>query len=133
MLAVVKKPHTKTILFEVKGDIPPNLLAYLEQTYGRNVEVLEEAEEPADLFETAWYQDIQHQITPAEIVRIYRENMGITQEELGRKLGNLSRQKISDMENNRRSISKNQAKKLSRIFNVPVERFLYGIADTQES
>lgn len=127
MLAVVKKPHTRTLLFEVKGDIPSHVLAYLEQAFGQDVEVIEDAEEPVNLFETDWYQDIRQQTTPGEIVRIYRENMSITQAELGRKLGNISRQKVSDIEHNRRSISKEMAKKLSQIFNAAVERFLYGI------
>lgn len=127
MLAVVKKPHTRTLLFEVKGDIPSHVLAYLERAFGQDVEVIEDAEEPVNLFETDWYQDIRQQTTPGEIVRIYRENMSITQAELGRKLGNISRQKVSDIEHSRRSISKEKAKKLSQIFNVAVERFLYGI------
>lgn len=46
------------------------------------------------------------------------------EKELGEKLGNYTRQHISDMENLRRSISKEVAKKLSKLFNVPIERFL---------
>ena len=127
MLAVVKKPHTKQTLFEVKGEIPLDVLNFLEQTFGQNVEVVEEDEATVNLFETDWYQEIRQTIAPGEIVRIYRENVGMTQAELGEKLGNLTRQKISDIEHNRRNISKGVARKLSQIFNVPVERFLYGI------
>jgi len=68
MLAVVKKPHTKQTLFEVKGEIPSSVLTYLEKTFG---------------------QDVEH---------------------------------------NRRSISKEVARKLCQIFKALVERFLYGIS-----
>ena len=47
-----------------------------------------------------------------------------TQSELGKKLGFFTAQKISDMEKGRRKISKVVAKKLSKIFEVPIERFL---------
>jgi len=57
-------------------------------------------------------------------VRVYRDNFGFTQAKLGEKLGGLSRQNVSDMENNRRGISKDIAKKLSKIFKVPVDRFI---------
>jgi transcriptional regulator with XRE-family HTH domain len=50
--------------------------------------------------------------------------LGLTQAELGRKLGKFTRQKIAEMEHNQRSISKDAAKKLSQIFNVPLDRFL---------
>ena len=130
MLAVVKKPHTKQTLFEVKGEIPSSVLTYLEKTFGQDVEVVLE-EEYLNIFETEWYQEMQQQITAGEVLRVYRENLGLTQAELAQKIGKLTRQKISDMEHDRRSISKEIARKLSQIFKVPVERFLYGISAEQ--
>ena len=130
MLAVVKKPHTKQTLFEVKGEIPSSVLTYLEKTFGQDVEVVKE-EEYLNIFDTEWYQEMQQQITAGEVLRVYRENLGLTQAELAQKIGKLTRQKISDMEHDRRSISKEIARKLSQIFKVPVERFLYGISAEQ--
>ncbi len=127
MLAVVKKPHTEQTLFELKGEIPPSVIGYLEKEFGRDKVLVEDDETYVDIFETKWYKEMQDQITPGEIVRMYRENSGLTQAELGRKLGKFTRQKISDMECNRRTISKEIARKLSRIFGAPVKRFLYGI------
>ena len=127
MLAVVKKPHTKQTLFEVKGEIPSSVLTYLEKTFGQDVEVVLE-EEYLNIFETEWYQEMQQQITAGEVLRVYRENLGLTQAELAQKIGKLTPQKISDMEHNRRSISKEVARKFSQIFKVPAERFLYGIS-----
>ena len=128
MLAVVKKPHTKQILFEVKGEIPLQMLQYLTRTFGQDVELCEPEEEFVDIFSTDWYREISAQITPGEILKIYRKNRDMSQAELGLLLGTTwTRQKISDLEHNRRQISKEVGKKLSRIFGVPVERFLYGI------
>jgi len=127
MLAVVKKPRTKQTLFEVKGEIPSHVLSYLEQSFGQDVEVIEKDQGYINIFETEWFKEIKKQITPGEILRIYRENIGMSQAELAKKHGKLTRQKVSDMEHNRRSISKEMARKLSQIFGVPVERFLYGI------
>ncbi len=56
--------------------------------------------------------------------QIYREIHGMTQEGLGRMLGNIPRQHISNMERGTRSISVNTAKKLSKIFKVPLEKFV---------
>jgi DNA-binding XRE family transcriptional regulator len=128
MLAVVKKPHTKQTLFEVKGEIPSPVLQYLTRTFGQDFELCEPEEELVDIFSTSWYREISTQITPGEILKIYRKNQGMTQAELGQQLGKTwTRQQISDLEHNRRQISKELGKKLSRIFGVPVERFLYGI------
>jgi DNA-binding XRE family transcriptional regulator len=125
MLAVVKKRRTSKRLFEIKGDIPKNVIEYLQQQYGSFFEVIEENEnELIDIFETDWFKNADQSSTPGESVRIYRQNLGLTQEKLGKKLGNYTKQYISDMEHSRRSISKDVAKKLSRIFTVPVERFL---------
>jgi DNA-binding XRE family transcriptional regulator len=124
MLAVVKKHHTDQPLFEIRGDIPAKVVEYLKKEFGQHVEVLKEDEEMVDIFETDWYKKISSTTTPGEFLRIYRENAGLTQEELGKKLGKFSRQKISDMESGKRAISKEVAKKLCRLFEVPVGRFL---------
>ena len=123
MLAVVKKPHTEQKLFEIKGQIPSNVLRYLEKTFGRNIEVFDDENDVVNLFETDWYRDMRRQISAGDILRIYRENLGMTQAELAEKLGQLTEQAIFDMENNRQSISK----ELAGHFGVPMERFLYGL------
>ena len=124
MLAVVKKHLTKQPLFEVRGSIPTKVMEYLKEEFGKDIEVLEDDEEMVNIFDTDWYKEIGSSTTTGEILRIYRENVGFTQGELGRRLGKFSRQKISDMECGKRNISTETAKKLSQIFNVPVERFL---------
>lgn len=124
MLAVVRKPRTNTTLFKVKGDIPSGVLEYLEREFGQDVEVVENDEELLNIFNTDWYKDVSEATTPGDTLKIYRENFGLTQADLGQKLGKFTRQKISDMERNKRSISKDVAKKLSQLFDVPIDRFL---------
>lgn len=124
MLAVVKKHHTKQLLFEVRGDIPTKVVQYLRKEFGQDVEVLKEDEETVNVFETEWFKNISAETTPGEAMKVYRENAGMTQAELGLKLGRFSRQNISDMERGKRNISREVAKKLSALFDVFVERFL---------
>ena len=123
MLAVVKKPRTRKPLFEIKGTIPKKVIDYFSHEYGKAFQIIEE-DELIDIFKTDWFKKINESTTPGDSLKIYRENIGLTQEELGKKIGNFTKQNISDMENNRRGISKEVAKKLSKIFEVPVERFL---------
>lgn len=77
-----------------------------------------------NVFESEWFSEINSKITPGENMKIYRENFGFSQAALGEKLGNVPRQNISMMENGKRGISKETAKKLSKIFKVPVSRFI---------
>ncbi len=124
MLAVVKKPHTENSLFEVKGEIPNKLLQYLQDNFGSDIKIMDDDEEMIDIFSSDWFKNINNSTTPGEIVKIYRENLNLTQQQLGKKLGKFTRQNISDIELGRRSISKKVAKKLSIFFNVGVERFI---------
>ena len=82
-----------------------------------------------DPFTTDWYKNINAELTPGKALKHYRENRELSQNQLaellekasGRKL---TRQKISDMENDRRSISKEIAKKAAAIFETSIERFI---------
>lgn len=124
MLAVVKRHRTKKTLFEIKGDIPPDVMRYLKNKFGQDIMVDEKGEKLDNIFDTRWYQETSNSITPGEAMKIYRENLGLSQATLGKKIGKLTRQKISDMENGKRGISKEVAKELSRLFAVPVDRFI---------
>jgi len=124
MLAVVKKRRTNKRLFEIRGEIPQNIIEYFKAEYGNAFEILDNQNELVDIFETDWFKKINKKTTAGESLKIYRQNSGLTQTELGKRLGNFSKQNISDMEQGRRGISKEIAKKLSTIFNVPVDRFI---------
>lgn len=124
MLAVVKKPHTENSLFEIKGEIPKKLIQYLQDNFGNDVEIVDENEETVDFLSSNWFKKTTDSLTSGEVVKIYRENLNLTQEQLGKQLGKFTRQNISDIELGRRSISKEVAKKLSAFFNVNIERFI---------
>lgn len=124
MLAVVKKPHTENSLFEVKGEIPKKLLQYLQDNFGNDIKIVDEDEEMINIFSSDWFKNTTNSLTSGEVVKIYRENLKLTQEQLGKQLGKFTRQNISDIELGRRSISKDVAKKLSVFFNISIERFI---------
>jgi len=124
MLAVVKKPHTNMMLFEIKGDIPSQVLIYLQQQFGANLNLVEDKEETVNILDTAWYKQISSALTPGDAMKIYRENHGLTILELANKLGILTSEEITDIESNKRAINIDIAKKLSELFHVPVERFI---------
>lgn len=122
MQAVVKTPR---ININIKGDISEKLLSILKEEYGEEIELYEDNdEELIDVFETEWYKNIKAKTTPGDNLKIYRENRGMTQEELGKLLGGIPRQHVSNMERGIRSISLKTAQKLIQIFDVSVEKFL---------
>ena len=85
--------------------------------------IVESNEDLVDFHDTEWFKEVEPELTPASNLVFYRKLMNMTQTELGEKLG-VSKQVISDMEHERRSISKAMAKELAKIFNVSVERFI---------
>jgi len=122
MLAVVKTPQ---IRIEIKGKIPKRLLEVLKDEYGPEIQLVpDEEEEKVDVFGTDWYREIKRKLTPGANMRIYRQNRGMTQEELGDLLGGIPRQHVSNMERGVRSISKKVALQLSKIFKTSVEKFI---------
>lgn len=123
MLAVVKTPH---IEINIKGkDIPVNIINFLKKEYGKKLHISKENDdESIDVFQTDWYKNIKKTITPGFNLKLYREMKKITQTELGKLLGDIPKQHISNMEKNIRPISINTAKKLAKIFNVSVEKFI---------
>jgi hypothetical protein len=122
MLAVVKTPHTS---LRIEGDIPKPVLSVLREQYGKKLVLKESADDAlVDVFETDWYKTRKKSMTPGKYLRIYRENAGLTQEEVGHKIGGFSRRYVSDLETGHRAISKNVAKALSVLFKQPLIRFL---------
>ena len=122
MQALVKMPHIK---IDIKGEIHPKLLSVLKEVYGKKVKIIKNKDdELIDVFQTEWYKEINDDSTPGKNMKLYREIHKMTQDELGEKMGGISRQNISHMERGIRSISKSNAKLLAKIFDVPVDRFI---------
>ena len=122
MLAVVKTPLTS---IRMRGRIPKRLITVLAEEYGSDLHLSAEADdELVDVFKTDWYRKVKKELTPGTYVKVFRQNKRMTQAELGKALGGLPRQHISNMENGSRPISKRMALKLSRLFEVSVEKFI---------
>lgn len=122
MQAHVKTPHTK---IDIKGEIHPRILSVLTEVYGDKVKLnTGKDDELVDVFETEWYKDISSRMNSGENMKMYREIHQLTQEELGKKLGGVSRQNISHMERGIRPISRKIAILLSKLFDVPIDRFI---------
>jgi len=122
MLAAVKTP---LIRIHIKGQIPKQIVTVLKQEYGDKMKLTEEDDdELVDVFQTDWYKRVNKGLTPGKNLKIYRQNMHITQEQLGIKLGDVPKQFISNMENGIRPISKKTALKLAKIFKVSVAKFI---------
>ena len=122
MLAVVKTPRTS---IRIKGKISNKLIEVLVSEYGKDVRLTRDSEdELVDVFQTDWYKNTKKIMTPGTYMKIYRENRKMTQTELGKMLGGLPRQHVSNMENGVRPISKKIAMKLAKTFDVSVEKFI---------
>ena len=122
MLAVVKKPHTKVAAFKVIGNIDRETLDYLNNRFGQENVNLDD--EIIDINESEWFKSMDKKKAPGDTVRIYRENMGLTQQQLAEKAGLRKASYISDIERGRRLVSKNLVKKFSELFGVSPELFL---------
>ena len=122
MQAVAKTPR---IDVRITGEISEKLLKTLADECGDDLVIITDPdEEIVDASETDWYREAKNELTPGESLRIYRQNAGLTQEALGKMLGDLPRQHISNMENNSRAISLDMAKKLAKLLHTSPTRFL---------
>ena len=122
MQAVVKTPRIEV---NIKGEIPSKLISLLEEEFGENLQIAEEGdEEEVSIFGTDWFQEVKAQTTPADNLKIYRENHSLTQAKLGELLGGIPRQHISNMERGIRPISIKNARKLAEIFGISPAKFI---------
>jgi DNA-binding XRE family transcriptional regulator len=123
MQAVVKAHH---IEIKAKGNIPPKVIKFFKDTYGSDFRILTNSDEREfiDITESEGYKKTKKTMTPGDYLRTYRDNAQLSQSKLGNLLEGFSRQNISEMEKGKRGISKETAKKLAKIFNKPVEKFL---------
>ena len=120
MLVVVNQPHINN--FTIKGTISDKDLKFLKNHFGENLTIKYD-DDLVDFRDTDWFREVEPELTPASNLAFYRKLAKMTQTELGEKLG-VSKQVISDMEHERRAISKKTARELSKIFDVSIERFI---------
>ena len=122
MQVAVKTPR---IELKMKGDIPERVILFLEEEYGVSLrQTADDGEEVVNALETDWYKRTIAAMTPGKALRIYRENAGLTQTALGERMGGIPRQHISNMENGKRPIGKENAKRLAAALHVDYRVFL---------
>ena len=122
MQVAVKTPR---IELKMKGDIPERVILFLEEEYGVSLrQTADDGEEVVNALETDWYKRTMAAMTPGKALRIYRENAGLTQTALGERMGGIPRQHISNMENGKRPIGKENAKRLAAALHVDYRVFL---------
>ena len=115
MLVAEKKHHIETYIYGKGADY---LISILRQTLP-DLEVTYESErdeEYIDSESSEWYKNVKETMTPGVILRIRRENLGMTQIALSQKTG-IAVPNISMMEAGKRSIGLKTAKKLSAALN----------------
>ena len=121
MQVLVKTPKAK---IQMEGEIPSEIINVINNVYKSSVKILDDSGEELILAnESKAFNSIKDNTTPGDIISIYRENLGLTQADLGMQI-NKTAQFISDLENDRRNISINVAKALSKIFDISIARLI---------
>ena len=70
-----------------------------------------------------WFQNLRKNRTAGEVLWCYRNNTGLTLDELAEKSG-IAKSHLSEMENNKRPIGLKTAKKLAEVLDCDFHRFL---------
>ena len=124
MLVVVKKPHTKRSLFEIRGNsIPEWIISGVREKYGNSADIKDDDDELIRVEDSAWYKEMKKKTTPGDSLRIYRTRDQLTQKELANKIG-VTQQRINEMEKGQRGISKEIAKKFGLMFGTSPVQFI---------
>ena len=113
----------KTPLIRIEGDIPPELLHFVETQYKHVMVEYDEDDEYEEVTETEWFKQIEKELTPHGALKLFRGRDQLTQVELAEKLGT-NAQNVSGMERGIRAISVTMAKKLGKIFGTNYRNFL---------
>ena len=112
------------IYIDINGVIPGELLQLLRDYYGRRLLLRDYCEPMRDVLNAPLYERVSLQMKPGDYLRFFRQDNNLSQSELGKKLGRLSRWDLSKLENGRRSISRRMALRLARFFDVSVDKFI---------
>ena len=122
MLVVVKKPRTRIRLTGEGSNVVYELLKSSFKEV-RVFKKLDDDEELIDFSKTELYKQSKKRLTPGKCLWIYRDNLGLTQEELSERTG-ISKSNISAMENNKRRLGVAVAKKLAKALGIDYKQIL---------
>ncbi len=121
MLVVVNQSHIND--FTIQGTISPSSLDQLKELFGDSLSIKESDNEWVNIEDTDWYKGMKSFFAPSSNLSYYGKKKKLTQTELGEMIGT-KKQVISDMEHERKSISKARAKKIAKALDCPVALFI---------
>ena len=123
MQAAEKTRHTKPgVILRFRPRTPSRIIRHIEQEY-RDYLVDTDNDELVVFEETDLAQKIDSRMTPGKYLRHLREATGMTQQDIADKTGHRPAY-VSDMENDRRAISRMTARKLAEMFHVSPAVFI---------
>ncbi len=113
MLVRVRKPHIK-----IEADrVPDDLIEFLRARYGE-LDIEYDSDDDDELVaveRTDWYHDMSQKLHGGAILRIRRENAGMTQGELSNRVKTI-RTAIAALESGSRRITHGMARRLHDVF-----------------
>jgi DNA-binding XRE family transcriptional regulator len=119
MLAVVNRPR-----IEIRANkIPAKLISFMRREYP-SVVIHESENESTNFRELEWFKETRAAMTPAENLKLLREERLLTQKELANKSG-IALARILDYENGSAKISKSAAEKLAKILDTAEENLYW--------
>lgn len=117
--------HAKTPLIDaqITGTGADILIAALKKVIA-GLKVSDD-DEVVPIASDPWFQKLRESRTAGEVLWCYRDNAGLTLEELAA-LSGIAKSHLSEMENNKRPIGIKTAKKLAEALKCDFHRFLVG-------
>jgi len=123
VIEVLMRVHAKTphIDVQITGTGADVLVEMLKKTI-KDLKVSTD-DETIPVNSDPWFQQLRNSRTSGEVLWCYRDNAGITLDELSQRSG-IAKSHLSEMENNKRPIGLKTAKKLAEALGCDFHRFL---------
>jgi DNA-binding transcriptional regulator YiaG len=109
------------VILRFRPKTPARIIKRIEREYAGYL--ICDDDEIVDISTTDWYKRMEKKMTPAKTLKTLREVKGLSLAKLG-KMINMPGRRISDYETEQRAMSKEVAKKLAVLFNVPPAIFI---------
>jgi antitoxin component HigA of HigAB toxin-antitoxin module len=121
-MLVVEKTHHIKINLHGKGI--EKVIKILKKNLPRLVvSETDTDDEYINIEDTEFWKEMQKKKTPGMALRVYRDNAGLTLQELSDKTG-IAKSHLSEIEHNKRAIGVKTAKKLAEVLGCNYKRFL---------
>jgi DNA-binding XRE family transcriptional regulator len=122
----IRRSYPLRFTLHFRRTTPRRVLSEIAVKYGAYIAPQPKADDDEDLIrvvDSDWYKEMSERMTPGKYLKTLREASGMTQTELGQKIG-ATAARVCDYEAGRRQISKAIARKLSVMFLVAADKFI---------